>query len=284
MRHTWLIAPFAVLYAACEPAVAEDVQSSLTSEEAREAVGRMGELARADLFTVHFVEVSTDGTVGDRIEERMQRMRAFFASQAHCTTVSLEGDTVILDFGTLEDECVFRGHTYAGVDAITYDEDVELDRLNVKHEFEGFTNGEITLDGELGVRWNDRKDLRRVATDYTLTDFEGAELVTVHSDHTLTRLDPAQGFWEGGFGLDGSREWIINGKTWTTEMRGIEVLMTDPAPMAGTLRVTNPDGDQMDIRYRKDGDLIFARVIGVEGQVWVFVIHSDGEILEGTRA
>jgi hypothetical protein len=282
MRHTWLIAPLGALYAACDPAAAGEVEASLTAQEAREAVERMGEMTRADLLTVHVVEVSTDGTVGDRIEERQQRMRAFFASQAECSTVTLEGDTVILDFGTLEDECVFRGHTYAGVDAITYEQDLELDRLNVRHEFEGFTNGELTLDGELGVRWNEQTDVRRVASDYTLTDFEGAELVTVQSDHTMTRLDPAQSFWEGGVGLEGSREWTINGRSWTAEMRGIEVLMTDPAPMAGTLRLTNPDGDQMDIRYRKDDDVIFARVIGVDGQVWVFVIHSDGEILEGT--
>jgi hypothetical protein len=65
-------------------------------------------------------------------------------------------------------------------------------------------------------------------------------------------------------------------------MRGIEALVSDPAPMAGTVRLTNPEGDQMDIRYRKDGDVIFARVIATDGQVWVFVIHSDGEILEGT--
>lgn len=257
------------------------VDSDVTVEDARAAVREFDASSRSDLTTAPLVEVSTDVTIGEAIEDALDDIASFWESQAPCTAVSLDATGITVDFGSLDDNCLFNGHTFAGLDHISFD-NLLVGDLQVHHAVDQLTNGDVTLDGDADVTWQGDGEGRNVAIDYTIADFVDANLVEVTGEHTIARLDPALPVWDGGFTLDGTRSWTRGRATWSVDMDGLELLPTDAAPQAGDVVVTDPKGRELAITYgRLDGDTVTATVTLPSGKVVVFFVTPDGEVVDG---
>ncbi|MCB9688955.1 MAG: hypothetical protein H6735_28190 [Alphaproteobacteria bacterium] len=253
--------------------------------EALAALGQVNESARGEQATSEVVEVSTDFTIGDAVIDAAQAIGDFWESQAPCTVVTTDGALVTIDYGTLDDDCVYNHHTYAGVNTVEV-VDTTLGSLQVEHTWNGFSNGDVQVDGGAEVTWSGADLSRRVVTDHTWTDLKDpSNVVEVHGDHVTAPMETGVTFWDFGFTLDGTREWTTEGETWSLEMADMELRMLDPAPQAGTVDLIAPNGKTLTIAYdRVDEDTISATLIGVRGGDRVYHISRLGQVEEADAA
>lgn len=251
--------------------------------EALDAMAQVNQSARGEQATAEVVEVSTEFTIGAALIDAAQAIGDFWDSQAPCTTVTLDGALVTIDYGTLEDDCVYNQHTYAGVNTVEV-VSTTLGTLQVDHTWTGFTNGDVQVDGAAEVTWDGSDLSRRVVTDHTWTDVNDPSLqVDVHGDHVTAPMETGVSFWNWGFTLDGTREWTTEGETWSLVMADMELRMLDPAPQAGTVDLVAPNGKTLTILYdRVDEDTISATLMGVRGGDRVYHISRLGQVEEAT--
>jgi len=265
MNRTFLLLPMGLLIA-CDT-------TAMTKLEALEALDEVNQSSRGEAATGDVIEISTDFTMGDALEAAAERIADFWESQAPCTEVTVEVAKVTVDYGTLEDDCTFEGRTYAGVNTVEV-VDTAPGQLEVGHDWNGFTNGEVTVDGGAVVTWTGDDASRRVQTEHTWTDTAGTT-VDVVGDHTQVPLeeDAGWGGWLGGITMDGTRDWSSESGDWALDMSQLELRWIDPAPQAGTISVTNPDGKILEVTYRRiDDDTIEAVLTGLREDL---VVHID---------
>ncbi|MEQ1502099.1 MAG: hypothetical protein ABMB14_07700 [Myxococcota bacterium] len=256
-------------------------KDELTPAEAKTAIESLNQTARSDNASAAIVDVTTDVTVGDPLSAIIGGVSDFWESQAPCTAVSVGGDTLTLDFGSLADDCTFAGHTYAGIDTVAFTA-VDPGTMKVMHTFDAFTNGNVTIDGTTDVTWTGDDDwTRHVESDYVFANFVDPTLVEVHSEHTVSRLDPAVPIRDGGFVLSGTRDWTVDDHNdWSMTMNDLKLMIDDAAPFAGTAEVVTPDDRNLSIVYdRLDDGTITATVTGEGGnKSLVFYIDQDGVV------
>ncbi len=232
---------------------------------ALEQSARSGEGIRA---TSEPIEVSTDFTIGGALEDAAEDLRAFWDSQAPCNEVERDGATTTIDWGSLSDGCVYDGHTYTGVTAITVEKS-DADDIEVLHEWMGFHNEDVGVDGEALVTWALDAQTRRVQTTHTWSD--DVESVDVVGDHEIAALGDA------GYVLDGTRDWTTDKGDWHLDMIDIGFRLTDPVPESGSYVVTNPAGKTVEMAFsRVDDTTIEAVLTGVRGGELVYHIGRLG--------
>src|SRR5690606_15935127 len=129
-------------------------------------------------------------TIGAAVEAAAEQIAAWWDSQQDCTTVMVSGATTTVDFGDLDDDCVFQGRTYGGVARITVGSTSAL-QLEVRHDWEGLTNGDVVVDGGADVTWSGDDLTRRVITSHTWTGLDDGAVVDVEGDHIWGYLDPS---------------------------------------------------------------------------------------------
>lgn len=247
--------------------------------EALDALDQLNRSGRGEQATADVIAVSTDFTIGGALQDAAEAIAEFWESQAPCTTVTLEGATATIDYGTLDDACTWNGRTYAGINTIGVSSTTPGE-LAVDHAWSGFTDGQITLDGEAVVTWSGQDWTRRVVTDHAFTDEQG-ERIDVHGDHVAGRIDEGVPVWRSGFTLEGIREWSTRRGDWSLTMEGLELMLIDPAPQTGTSVVTAPNGKQLTVIYdRVDEDTISATLVGIRGGDRVYHISRLGEVSE----
>jgi hypothetical protein len=252
--------------------------------EALQALGQVGRSARGEQATADVIEVSTDFTIGGAIEQAAAELASFWESQAPCAEVTVEGAVATIDYGTLDDGCSWHGHTYAGISQVGV-ASVTPGELEVEHAWIGLTNGETAVDGEATVTWSGDDLTRRVVTEHTWTDEATGETVDVRGDHVTGRIDDGVPVWQSGFTLDGTRDWTVHEGAargeWALEMDGLELMLIDPAPQAGTASVTAPSGRSLNIEYaRVDDDTISATLSPLRGGDRVYHISRLGAVEE----
>jgi hypothetical protein len=253
------------------------VDEEISESDARSIVDQVNLVSRSDIANVELIEVSTDLTVGERIEAIVDRWHAFWISQAPCNEVTFDGDVITVDFGELEDECVYAGETYSGVDRITLTQiaDAEAD-LRVDHEWSAFTNGEVRIDGTTGVTWS-LAGLKALDNVLTITNFVDQTVIDLEGHHTFERLDPDLPAREGGFEVNGDRSWDDGSGEWTASLNELQLMFDDASPFAGNVVITSPAGVQFTVVYsRVDDDTTRATVTGSMGELFVFEISPDG--------
>lgn len=252
------------------------LDAPMTDLEALDALGQTLRSGQGDAVTADAIEISTDFTLGGAVEEAAQDLAAFWESQADCTTVTVAGSTLTVDYGTLGDTCVWNGKTYAGITAATITSASATD-VAVDHVWTGFTDGRVTVEGDAQVTWNGAALTRDVVTAHTWIDNANGDVVEVTGQHAMGTLD-GDSFFESGITLDGDRQWTADGDVWGLVFTGVEARWIDPAPQAGVFTVTSPAGKTLDIVFsRLDDTTIQAELVGTRRPL-TFTISALGQV------
>ncbi len=239
----------------------------MTWAEVSAALEESQTTARVDGFTSGIVEISTDFTMGQAVEDAAEELRAFLESQVPCSTVTRSNLTVTMDFGTLDDDCVWNGRTYAGVSQISLAELTDT-TATIEHAWIGMTDGEITMDGGATVTWDADQASRHVTHEIVWTDAEGVERIG-GGDRTQTLIDRDAGI-EAGIVVQGSRDWATPDGDWVLSINDVEMRPQDPVPQDGEYQLANPKGKTATLTFaRLDDDTIEVVLSGGrEDHVW----------------
>ncbi len=258
--------------AACGPV-------ELTAAEAREALEQTVSSARGETTTTEIIEVSTDFTLGQAVEDAAEELRAWWASQAPCADVSRAGATVSIDFGDLADDCAYNERTYGGLATVTLTR-ADQAQVDLSWAFSAMTNGDVSVDGSADVRWAGGENPSRNVVHDLSWDRRG-EVIETSGDRTWTLLDPAQGVSEG-IEINGTRDWLVAESAWSLSIDGVEARPVDPVPQAGTYTLTTPAGKTATLTFeRLDEDTIEVTFSGVRGGDRVYQVTSSGDVSEG---
>jgi hypothetical protein len=222
--------------------------AQLSDAEVNEALQAIVVSQQGAVLTGSAVEVSTSFTLGDAWEQAVENTRDFYESQIPCSEVAVADRTVTLDFGSLDDACTYEGHTYAGIQTLTFDR-VEPGLAEVTHGFAGFTDGTTTLDGQASVTWDVSAGTRRVVHDADWTASDG-EVLAASGDRTQSLVDEAAGV-AAGIQIDGERAWTWKGKDWTLDIDGVQVRAIDPVPQAGSYVLTTPRDKTLTLLFER---------------------------------
>lgn len=250
--------------------------------EALDALEQVSRSGAGDEATTDVIEVSTDFTIGGALADAAATIASFWESQAPCATVTLADAVLTVDYGDLGDTCLWNGHTYAGVTTVTV-RSTTPGELEVDHDWNAFSNGDVTVDGGAVVTWSGNDWTRHVVTDHTVVlHTEDDAVIDVHGDHVSGRIDDGLPVWKSGFTLDGDRTWTTeDGEEWTLTMEGLELMLLDPAPQTGSIAVIAPNGKTLTITYaRVDDDTISATLSGLRGGDRVYHISKLGLVKE----
>lgn len=265
MRTPFLIALSAPLaLAACEPA-------PMTTAEQVEAVGMSVETARMDGATDGIIEISTSFTLGDGAQAAAESLRDIWASQAECATVSLDGATVTVEFGTTSG-CTWNGRSWTGTAAVGIVAAGEGEVV-VEHTWTDLSNGVGTVNGGATVTWSANEGSRTVDVD---AEWVGPDhTIDVSASRSIRLLDPSDGL-SGGLVIDGSRTWTVDGSsTWEQTIDSVEMRPIDPAPQAGSYTLVNPAGRQLSLDFeRVDANTI--RVTAEARRVRTWLVTAAG--------
>jgi len=228
------------------------LNAPLTDSDADNALDETLASAKADAVIAPIVEITTDVTLGERADQAAQDRMDWFQSQIPCSTVTRDGRTVTVDFGTLDDQCAYEGHTYAGVLRLTYDF-ADSHRGVVEHAWAGFTDGDFILDGTTTVDWTNAATPRHVVSN--LRWLQARVTTDTTSELWIDRLDPQV---DGpGVQLDGERDWhnVVGDRHLAID--GIQMRGMDPIPQAGMYTLTTFDDRTITMRFeRVDADTI----------------------------
>lgn len=247
-----------------------DFQSRMTLAEFREALEESVVQGQARTMENDIVEITTSFTIGDAVEDILAEVKAWAESQAPCSTVTLVEGTLTIDFGGLEDECSYNGHTYAGV--ITSSYELDGNDVVVSHSYDGFTNGEITMDGTAVVTWGG--GARNVVTDLSFTTEE--DELDVQADRTQTLIDPDLGL-AGGIEINGMRDWQGPAGDWHLDIDGVQVRGEDPVPQAGAYTLETPWDKDVGMSFERiDEDTIEVVIEGPRSERTYHVTRAGG--------
>ncbi len=256
--------------AACVP--------QMSRQEALEALGEAATATRAQALTNDIIEISTEFTIGQGLENAADELRGAIASQIPCSTVTLSGATLTLDFGGLNDTCFWRGKNWGGVAMIELNSDAPY-ALTVTHTWDELTNGDVTVTGVGTVDWNIETASRSVAYQLLWTDriFEG-----VRADRgTITQrlINPESGL-EDGFVVGGTRSWESDAGVWTLTARAVEMRLQDPIPQAGSYSLVTSNGGNLGLAFERIDDDTIEAELSAAGRSWTFRVSRSGQITE----
>lgn len=248
----------------------------LNDEEAREALDEATFSTQAAALTDDTIEISTNFTIGMAVEQAAGELAEFVRTQLPCNTVTVEGATVTVDYGTLEDGCLYRGHTYAGVHVVTLTRN-EPGVVEVAHSWQDFTNGTLTVDGAATVTWDANSKTRHVVHELVWTN--DTRTVEGSGDRTQSLIDEQAGL-AGGIQIDGSRHWKTERGQWDLDIDAVQVRGEDPVPQSGTYTLSTPDGKELVMTFtRIDEDTIEVHVEGTRVPR-TFRVKRTGQVTE----
>jgi hypothetical protein len=243
-----LIALLAVMFlflsGSCKPR-----DEALTAGEARQAIEESALSSQAATLVNGTVEISTNFTIGQAVEQAAQELREFITSQLPCAEITVANATLTIEYGANDGSCTWHGHTYSGSHSVTIDRNNEGDVV-VNHVWDELSNHVMSVTGTATVTWSFAEGSRNVAHQLTWTRlFDGRQ--GVGSGNRTQTLLPG-GIAEG-IEINGGRNWEGEAGQWDLDIDGVEVRWTDPVPQAGTYSLITPFGG-------KSLALIFERV------------------------
>ncbi len=201
--------------------------------------------AESEQLVTVSVDLSTDFTIGQGLQSAAETLADFARSQVPCSTVTVAEGRVTVDFGELDDDCVYRGETYGGVVSWSV-ESASADEIQVNHTWTDFHTSKVRLTGSATVTWNLDDKTRRVVHERTWEVEDRTFIGT--GDRTQSLLDESAGIW-GGIQIDGTRGWTSDRGRWDLAIEGAWIKWDYPVPVGGRYVLTNPGGKVLTVTF-----------------------------------
>lgn len=242
--------------------------TGLSREEAVAALEESRTMSEGNALAFGPIELSTQFTLGRALEQAAQELHDFAASQIPCATLTLEGTTLTIDYGSAGESCLYRGQRYLGIHRVTLTRN-EAGGATVSHVWDNLRNSRTALSGTAEVTWNTVEGTRRVVHNTTWTPLgSGGEQQGVQQQGEERQGEGERGQQalageiSEGIALEGRRSWTSDRGSWALDIEGVEARWADPLPQTGTYTLTTPfAGKTMILRFnRVDDDTIEATV------------------------
>lgn len=253
-----------------------DRDEALTLGEATAALEQASDAGQAEGLTAASVDISTNFTIGQAVKEGAEELRTFITSQLPCADVSLENATLTVVYGAKSGSCSYRGHTFEGTHVIALERNDDA-QVEVHHEWIGFTNGVVSLDGTADVTWNLADKTRRVRHASQWKHLKTGRTGQGSGDRVQSVL--AGGLAEG-IQVDGERTWDGERGRWELAISGVQMRWTDPVPQAGSYTLVTPFDKSLGMSFRRmDDDTVRVTVSGPRRD-FSFDVSKAGDIAE----
>ncbi len=227
-------------------------KEGLTRDEAGESVEETQLAVQASTLTGNTIEISTNFTIGQAVEQAAEELRAFYASQLPCATVSLAGHTLTVEYGKTSSGCLYRGQLITGTHAVTIERNEEGQVL-VDHVWTDLSNQIMTVSGTANVTWQSGEEpSRHVEHELTWTRLSDGR--TGIGTANLTQRPLARGI-ETGFMEQGERTWSGKSGDWSLDIDDVEIRWIDPVPQAGSYALRTPFDEDLTLTFRRIDDV-----------------------------
>lgn len=246
----------------------------MTTNEAQQAVEEAAISGEAESVTSGSIEVATEFTIGQAVENAAQEIGAFVATQLPCAEVTLTGATLSIDYGAKAGNCTYKGHTYKGTHSITITKN-DMSEVVVDHAWTKLSNGVVEVTGTAEVTWSLADKTRHVVHELDWKRLADGKTGQGSGDRTQAPLDSGL---DQGIKVDGMRQWTTAAGQWDLAIEGVEMRWSDPVPQAGTYRLASPKGRSLALSFaRVDGDTIKVTVTSGTAS-FSFDVSKGGEV------
>ena len=222
----------------------------LTGEEAQQALEESSVASQAAALVAASVEVSTDFTIGEAVEQAAQQIRDFVESQLPCAEVTLADATLSITYGAKPGACTFNGQRFEGTHTITVERNEERDVI-VQHTWDGLSNGVLSVSGEATVTWSLENRSRNIQHELTWTRLADGRMGVGGGNRTQTPL--AGGILEG-IEVDGTRSWDGDSGHWELDIDHVEMRWDDPVPSSGSWTLDTPFDKTISLSFQRIDD------------------------------
>jgi hypothetical protein len=267
--HVTLLAlPFSLVLGGCPRNGDED---SFTRAEAQEALEESSGTTSAESLASASIEICTNFTIGGAVEAAAREVRSFVASQLPCAEVTLEGATLTVEYGVNPGNCSYRGHEFTGTHAITVEAN-DMSLVLVHHEWTGFSNGVVMLDGTADVTWDFEAKSRQISHHAEWTHLASGRTGVGEGDRTQT---PLAGGLAQGISVAGTRSWTGARGRWDLAIDDVEMRWVDPVPQSGSYTLVTPKQKTVTLSFaRADADTIAVTLTGPRGRAHTFNVST----------
>ena len=259
-----LVLPLSLVLAGCP----RDKNSEpFTSAEAQEALDESNGASAADSLESASIEIATNFTIGSALEAAAGEVRSFVQSELPCAEIALQGATLTVDYGVNPGSCSYRGQQFTGSHAITLAANA-MSEVKVHHEWTGFSNGVVMLDGHADVTWDFAAKSRHVVHHAEWTHLKSGRTGIGDGDRTQRPL--AAGLAQG-IEVVGTRSWTGARGQWELAIDGVQMRWADPVPQAGSYTLVTPNDKTISLGFaRVDEDTIAVTLTGPKGRSFTF--------------
>jgi len=249
-------------------------EDALTAAEAQESLQQATAASQAENLASVSVDISTNFTIGDALDQAATELKAFVTSQLPCAEVTLDGPTLTVEYGVNPGNCAYRGHEFSGTSAITVTKN-DRSEVVVDHVWTGLSNGSVRLDGTAHVTWNFADQTRHVVHDVEWTQLASGRTGRGTGDRTQK---PLGGGIVQGIEIDGTRSWTGARGTWDLAIDAVQMRWSDPVPQAGRYSLSTPFDKSVSMSFsRVDDDTIQVTVAGPKRE-FSFTVSKAGAV------
>lgn len=253
MKRAFFALTVPLLLTACP----KEREEPLTRAEAQQALEEAQTASQAEGLTSASVEIMTNFTIGQGVEQAAQQLAAFVASQLPCAEITLDGASLTVKYGVNPGTCTYRGQTFTGTTGLTVSRNDEGEVI-VEHEWDELSNGQVSVTGSATVTWNFQEQTRHVEHETTWTNLSNGRTAQGFGDRTQSALPG--GLLEG-ISVDGSRSWVVPSGRWDLSIEGVQMRWVDPVPQSGSYVLATPFDKTVSLDFsRRDADTITVTV------------------------
>ncbi len=265
------VASLGLLLTACPK---EGADGPMTQAEAKEAIDESTIESQASALTTSSIEISTNFTIGEAVQDAAAELRTFIETQLPCAEITLSDATLTVEYGKKAGNCTYRGQTFSGSHSVTVSKNEEAQVL-VAHKWTDFSNGRVKVTGTANVTWDIDDQYRRVEHELKWTRLSDGRTGVGTGDRTQKPLPEGLAV---GIQVDGSRTWTGPRGKWDLAIEGVQMRWQDPVPQAGTYRLASPKGRSLVLSFaRVDEDTIEVSLSSGE-RSFKFNVNSLGTV------
>jgi len=255
----------------------DEASGPMTTNEAKQAVEEAAISGEAESVTSGSIEVATEFTMGQAVENAAQEISAFVAQQLPCAEVTLSGATLSIAYGAKSGNCIYKGHSYKGTHAITITKN-DMSEVVVDHKWTKLSNGAVEVTGTAQVTWSLADKTRHVVHELDWKRLADGKTGKGSGDRTQAPLDSGL---DQGIRVDGMRQWQTAAGQWDLAIEGVEMRWSDPVPQAGTYRLASPKERSLELSFeRVDADTIKVTVKSGTA-TFSFDVSKSGDVSGG---